>query len=222
MKSWKIVVPVLLVMCLASMASAAEMSTGSGMKGHLTLGANGGLAVPSGKLSANFTDNGADMGLGWDAGGSLDWFATDQLAIGADVSFGSMKSKDDPNPGEELKAKTLSYGVHGRWYIPTGGGKMLPWLGAGVAMYNRKISDEVPGASIELSDTKPGANFGVGIEYLASEMVGLGINGTYDLTFGKWEQDINGDGVNDAVLDNWNLMRFNAAVTFHFPHAAAK
>jgi len=220
MKSWKIVVPMLVVLSMASIASAAEQSTSSGMKGHITVGVNGGITVPSGKLAADYTDDGADMGMGWDAGGAVDWFATDQLAIGADANFGAMKAKDDPSPGIELKAKTTQFGLHAKWFIPTGGGKLMPWLGAGVAMYTRKLEASGGGATADVSDSKPGANFGVGADYMVSEMVGIGINGAYDLTFGKMEDDVDGDGVDDEIIENWNLIRFNAALTFHFPHAA--
>lgn len=221
MKSWKIVFPALLLMCSASLASAATMDSGSSeMKGHFTLSGVGGITVPSGKLSADYTDDGADMGMGWDAGAALDWYLTNQVALGADATFGSMKAKDDPGPGVELKAKTTQFGVHGKWLVPTGG-KVTPWLGAGIAMYNRKLEASGGGATFDVSDTKPGANFGVGVDYMMSNMVGLGVNGMYDLTFGEMKKDVDGDGIEDKILDNWNYIRFNVALTFHFAGAGA-
>ena len=223
MKSWKIMVPMLMLLCFASAASAATMaSTASPMKGKFTIQGFGGLLVPSGDLSNK--DKG-DQGLGWDAGGAVDYFVTDQIAIGADIGYGATKNKDNipdstgANSGAELKAKTLMFGAHAKWFLPTGGGKIMPWLGAGAGMYNRKLELTESGASLEFKDNKVGGWGGVGVDYMMSDMVCLGVNGAYHFS-GKFEdtQTIGGFDVT-AKSDNWSYMTFNAALTLHFPMA---
>lgn len=222
MKSWKIVVPMVMMVCLASSALAQTTApTASPMKGHFTITGMGGLEVPTGDLSDK--DKGFDQNLGWDAGGAVDYFITDQIAIGADVAYFATKNKDaivdstGADTGAEAKAKTMAFGVHAKWFMPTGGGKIMPWLGAGVGMYNRKFEITERGASLEFKDNKVGGWGGVGVDYRMTEMVALGVNGAYHFS-SKFEdtQSIGGFDVT-ASSDNWSFITFNAALTLHFP-----
>ena len=52
----------------------------------------------------------------------------------------------------ELKAKTTNFGIHGNWFIPTGG-KVLPYLGAGVGYYSRKPEIKVTSGGSSASFT---------------------------------------------------------------------
>jgi outer membrane protein W len=215
MKSWKIVIPAVLLMCAAVVSQAASASNGPAMKGHWVIGSMGGMAIPSGKLSeeaaADENDNltSAEMGAGANFGGMAEYFVTDQIGIGADFAFASMTTKNDVLKLVDFKAKTLQFGVHGKWIIPAGE-KVLPYLNVGVGMYNRKLEASVPGLSIDFSDSKPGINGGVGLDYMVNSQVGLGASGAYHYSIGKLEDQEFG-----VMMDNWSYIAFNAALTFH-------
>jgi opacity protein-like surface antigen len=200
-------------------------------KGDMAFGVNGGLAMPLGALAEDFDPmsedaGGADMKMGFDFGVTFDYFLMKELAIGADFSY-AMNTMDDQeiegNTYEELiKGKTMQYGVHGKYFVPTGG-PVSPYLNLGLSMYNRKaeFSDEfMDGMGMDednVSDNVFGMNFGAGVEYMVTPQVGLGVNGAYHYTFGEFKPEVGGEEV--EMLDDWNYMTFNAAVTFHFPMA---
>ncbi len=209
MKLWKIAVPVLMLTCLASIASAAMMQgTAAPMKGQFTISGMGGVEVPTADLSDKAK---GDQGAGWGAGGSVDYFFTDQIALGADFMYFATKSKDpfeDPVTllPEDLKAKTMEYGVHAKWFMPTGGGKLMPWLGVGIGAANRKL--EI--GSTSDNDTKLAVYPGVGVNFAITSMVDLGVNGMYHFTSGKFkESDV-----------NWQFISFGGVLTFHIPHSS--
>src|SRR5262249_2949588 len=99
----------------------------------------------------------------------------------------------------------MAYGVHGKWFMPTGGGKMMPWLGVGVGAYNRKAEESASGISVSTDDTKVGFSPGVGLDYMMSSNVAIGVNGMHPFTSGKFK---------DSAV-NWNFISFNGVVTFH-------
>jgi opacity protein-like surface antigen len=192
-----------------------------------------------------------------DFGFGVDYFLTNNIAIGVDVSMLSTKMKDvtlkyvdetafyagDAGSGEStgvltyvdvkavelLKAKTLQYGIHGKYLITTGG-PIAPFVQLGFGMYNRKIEGGTLGGEAikfgpkedqaSLSDTKPGMNVGFGADYKVNEMIRVGLSGTYHMTFGKFEQDVtNSDDavVKETLLKNWSYATINLGVTFFMP-----
>jgi len=180
-------------LCLMAFPAFAE-------KGDMAFGVNGGLSMPVGQLA---DEDKANMSMGYDVGANFDYFITKEVALGVDGSFGSLSNDDD----SDLKAKTIQYGAHVKYFIPTGG-QFLPYLNLGVAGYSRKVEY----GDDDASDNVLGLNAGVGVEYKVTPQIGIGVNGAYHFTFGEWEPD-EGPG----KLDDWTLINFNGAVTFHFP-----
>ncbi len=186
-------------------------------QGDMAFGVNGGMAMPMGCLADE--DDGADMKMGPDFGINFDYFITKDMALGLDGSYVMMTS----NESDDIKAKTMQFGVHGKYFVPTGNEQFLPYLNLGVGYYNRKIEFEGDAADFfgedKLSDNKFGLNAGVGVEYKVTPMVGIGVNGAYHYTFGEWKPEIDGEEPEEALLDDWNYISFKGAVTFYFPMA---
>ena len=182
-------------------------------QGDMAFGVIGGMTMPMGCLA---DEDEANMKSGLNLGGSFDYFVTKDLALGLDASYGMMTSEDD----EDVKGKTLQFGVHGKYMVPTGG-QFVPYLSAGLGMYNRKVdfSDEVADFlgldESSFSDNVFGMNFGVGAEYKVTPTVGIGVNGAYHYTLGEFKPEVDGEEV--TLLDDWTYMVFNAGVTFYFP-----
>jgi hypothetical protein len=173
-------------------------------KGDMAFGVNGGLAMPMGQLA---DEDYANMKLGYDGGLFFDYMLTKEIALGVDGSYAMSTNKDD----SDIKGKTMEFGVHGKYFVPTGG-QFLPYLSLGAGMYNRKAEFSDGAISVDVSDNVVGMNFGVGAEYMMTPMVGLGVNGTYHYTFGEFSPEDLTEG-----LDDWTYITLNAAVTFHFP-----
>lgn len=239
-----VAVAVASLMLMAFAAFAAEAPVGEDMKGKFSISAFGGLAMPSGKLGEEFDvltgtlDDGfpgVGMKMSPDFGASVDYFVTKDIAVGADVSYVKMKNEAvavlgiDVLPEKWLEATTLQFGVHGKYFLPTGG-PVRPYLALGAGMYSRKLALTDEGKTAledllegpvdvsEFSDSKFGGNGGVGVEYKVNEMFGVGLNGAYHMTMGKLEHDF-GTGTEETVLKDWTYMAFNAQVTFYIPMA---
>ena len=226
--------------CVTSMAFAAQAAVGSGgedMKGQFAIGATGGLAMPMGKLGEKIdllaettTDEGlggADMKMGTAFGAHVDYFITKEFAIGLDASYVTMSMNDQTILGttykDLVKAKTMQFGVHGKYFVPTGG-PLVPYLSLGAGMYSRKLelsNDFQQGMDVtesEFTDSKPGVNAGVGIEYKVNPMFGIGASGIYNAAMGKFKHDF-GSGTEETVLKDWTYTTFSVALTYHIPMA---
>jgi outer membrane protein W len=203
MRKTSVMLAAVAMLAVSSMASAATMTPGTGMKGSWFIGPMGAISVPTGDLSDKDKLNSK---LGFDIGGLVDYALTDQIGIGVDGAFNSMVNKDDSN----VKFKTTSFGVHGNWFMPTGG-NIMPYLGVGVGYYNRKIEGSSGSASVSLTSGSVGANGGVGVGIMATPSIGLAVDARYHFT-----PSTNFD-VAGAEKINWSFMTFNAAVLFHIP-----
>jgi outer membrane protein W len=214
MRKLGIVVTAIACLMLAAQVFAATAPAAGAFKGQMDVGAFGGVAVPMGKLADKSTETelGGNMKMGYGGGVFFDYFMTPEIALGLDGSYVTSTNKDDSN----VKGNTMQYGIHGKYLIPTGG-KFLPYLQVGAAMYNRKADYTSGGASVSASDTKPGINGGVGFGYKVNESVAVGLNGMYHYTIGKFEPEIEGTKV--ELLKDWNYVGFNAVVTFTIPKA---
>jgi opacity protein-like surface antigen len=191
-------------LCLMAFPAFAE-------KGDMAFGVNGGLAMPMGQLA---DEDYADMKMGPDFGLGFDYFITKDIALGLDGSYAMMTS----NESDDVKANTMAFGVHGKYFVPTGG-QFMPYLNLGVGMYNRKVEFSGDTADFlgedNVSDNTFGLNAGVGVEYKVTPKIGIGVNGAYIYTFGEFKPEVGGEEV--TLLDDWNYIAFNAAVTFYFP-----
>jgi len=190
-------------MMTAAMAHAAmTMTPSSGLKGSWSIGPMGGLTVPVGDLSDK---DKANAGVGWDVGGTIDYFMTDALGLGIDGTFGSMSNKDF----SDVKFKTTQFGAHFEWLVPTGG-KIIPYLGAGVGYYNHKV--DVSGGSSDSTFTKGGVGFngGAGLGYRASDNMSVVADIRYHYS------KINGDDIAPGADDfNWSYASFNIMLLWH-------
>jgi|WetSurMetagenome_2_1015567.scaffolds.fasta_scaffold165759_1 opacity protein-like surface antigen len=208
MRKLGIVVTAIACLMVSVMAYAAD-APAAGAKGQFEIGLMGGIAMPMGKLAAD-TEDGANMKMGFGGGLALDYFVMPELAIGLDGSYVTMSNETT----SDIKAKTMQYGLHAKYVIPTGG-KFVPYLQVGGAMYSQKVEGVVSDLlTVTLDATKFGFNGGVGVGYKASEMVAVGVNGFYHMA-GKFEPEI--DGVEVEALKDWSYITFNAAVTFTIP-----
>jgi opacity protein-like surface antigen len=165
-----------------------------------------------GKLASDSENEGFNGKMGFGGGANFDYFIVENFAIGVDGGYATLGS--DWEGLTDTKATTLHFGAHGKYMVPTGG-PLMPYLFAGGGFYSAKVTD-IPGED-DLSQSKFGLNAGVGVEYMVSDMVGIGVNGAYQMALGKFEPEIN--GTKEEVLKDWNYIEFNAAVTFHLPMA---
>lgn len=221
MRKTSVLVTAVAMLAVASMAQAMTMTPGTGMKGSWFIGPMGGLTMPVGDLSKDFnttssTEFGADQGMGFNIGGLLDYALTDQIGIGIDGAYNTTKSKDDiPDaPGVSLKATTTSFGAHAEWFLPTGG-KVLPYLGAGVGYYNKKFKSDGASPEIEAKKGGIGVNGGVGVALMASPSMGFGVDARYHWT-PKDSFDF-GPGIGTTPDVNWSFITINAVLTFRIP-----
>ncbi len=212
-----IVAAVACLMLTAFAAQAATATTAEDMKGVIGITVGGGLTVPTGDLAKEDNTFNVKFKMGYDVGGGIEYFLTKDIGIGVDGTFGSMKADLPSGVTGDIKAKTIQFGLHGKYLIPTGG-PVVPYLQLGLGMYNRKIEASEGGVSVDFSDTKPGLNAGVGVGYKINDMIGIGVNGAYHLAFGKFEPEIGGEKV--ELLKDWNYIAFNAGLTFNIKPAA--
>ena len=187
MKTCKIAVAVALVMLTAASAFAADTTKkmwhdAVSTPGNWTLGIQGGMSKPTG-------DYGTVANSGWNFGGQADYAMNAQWGLGGDLAYHANTASDvvnaalvaDPffGPGTEMKFSTIQYGVHTTFKIPTQGSNMFPYLQLGMGGYNVKSTISgglLPG---DISQSKFGYNMGGGVDFRATPVVNLGINGTY-------------------------------------------
>jgi len=187
MRSWKFVGPVLLIVLFASSALAAgssmSSSSSSTSSGSWTLGINGGGSFPTGdyKDVAN---------TGWNIGGQGDYWINSMWGVGVDAAYHANNGSDDFNAalvadpafgtGSEVKWSTIQYGAHVAFMIPTQSSQIFPYLQGGVAGYNVKFKIDGGLQPGDESVNKVGFNIGTGVDFRATPVVNLGINGTYN------------------------------------------
>lgn len=214
-KSWMVLAALACLAVMATTAVAETASVGDDMKGQVTVGLQGGIVLPMGKLAED-VDLEAEEGIGgfqgkmgFGGGLCVDYFITKEFALGLDGSYATFES--DYADAGDAKATTMQFGLHGKYMVPTGG-PMVPYLFVGGGMYNAKLTDI---GMDDLSQTKFGVNGGVGVGYKINDMVSLGVNGAYHMALGEFKPEI--DGTEVVVLDDWSYMTFNAGVTFQIP-----
>ncbi len=186
MRGFKIAVPVVLVALMAATAFAAEtkmskMSSGS-TSHNWTLGINGGGSFPTGdfKDAAN---------TGYNIGGQADWWMNSQWGFGADFTYHANNGSDAANAaavtaygaGSQAKVSVLQYGAHATYMIPMQGSQVYPYLQGGAGGYDLKT--KISGGTTSPSDVtanKFGFNIGAGVDFRATDVVSLGVGGTYN------------------------------------------
>lgn len=151
-------------------------------KGSMTLGVNGGMLIPSGDFADGFK-------TGWFGAVSGDYGVNDKCSVGLEVGMSGTKHEDDgtnaalvyPGLTGTIKdqATIMPILLRGKYMFPTSAEKVHPYVVLGVGMYNFKEKFETDNFSEEPSDTKFGGRGGVGVTYMASPQVGIGVEGSY-------------------------------------------
>ena len=208
MRKLGIVVTAIACLMMAAVAFSAEAPVAGAAKGQMSIGVFGGMGMPMGELAD--TDLG-NMKTGFGGGAFFDYFVTPQIALGLDGGYVTMANNEDSS----VKANTMQYGLHGKYFIPTGG-PVVPYLMIGLSGYGQKIEMKEDAIAMSLSSTKFGFNGGVGVDFKVNESVFVGVNGLYHMA-GKFEPEV--DGTKEEVFKDWNYMTLNAAVTFRIPMA---
>ncbi len=184
----------LVALPIASVASAA---------GWMVSGF-GGATVPTGDFA---DENKADAQTGWQAGGAVDYLFNDMWTFGVDGSWnqnthgfeGKTETITDPGSGntidvhgDEDRFKTWQVGAHAKYMIPMEGSPIHPFALLGLGVYNTKedwtytVTPVSPSGTAfttsgsEKFDSKFGGKLGLGANWMANEMWGIGVEADYN------------------------------------------
>ncbi len=193
MRSWKslILVTAMLLLVPAATASAS---------GGWMIDVRGGLGMPMGDFGDNFKSG---LMIGVEATKMM----STNLGIGLEGGYLKNGASDDfitsLGTGMDADAKIMSYGVHGKYMLGSPGSKTMPYLVAGMGMYNSKIKVTPANPSFpEESSTDFGLRGGMGLNMMMGPKMGLGFQA--DLNSVMTE----GDSSNFIGLSaglHWNL-----------------
>lgn len=175
-------------------------------KGNMSIALSGGLGIPMSKFSdvptaADIAANkiqGLGTKAGINGGVAFDYMVTDAVAFGVNGSFSKTDGKDDLNTiyqnevngGDPVKAtgSMIEGGVHLKYMIPIQDSPMSPYLMAGGGFYSVKskftfdnTSISAPPTIVEATSNKFGGKIGAGVSYKASEVVGIGVEGVFNI-----------------------------------------
>ena len=163
---------------VAALALMLVVPQAQAAKGDWMLDFNGGAAIPTG----DFKDAAK---LGFMGGVGAGYMVTEAFCVGVDGSYITNKPSDAeaaaiaPATG---KFSIMQGGAHGKYMFPMSGeSKISPYAVVGLGIYNFKTKVEFGGVSADTSVSKIGGRGGLGLMYKASENVGVGVEGTYNL-----------------------------------------
>jgi|GEM_PF-4881098 len=197
-KKTMLITSVLAMVLVVPMAHAA--------KGNMSISLTGGMGIPMSKFSdvpssTDFSNNkiqGLGTKAGINGGVGFDYMVSDAVAFGLSGSFSKADGKDDLNTiyqsevngGDPVKAtgSVIEGGVHLKYLIPIQDSPMSPYLMAGGGFYSVKSKFEfdntsisAPPTVIEATSNKFGGKIGAGVTYKASEVVGIGVEGVFNI-----------------------------------------
>jgi outer membrane protein W len=165
----------LLVAALALMLVAPQAQAA---KGDWMIDFNAGAAIPM----SDFKDAAK---LGFMGGVGAGYMVSDAFCVGIDGSYIKNSQSDLLKAAlapAVAKFSMIQGGAHAKYMFPMAAeSKISPYVVAGVGIYNFKTKIEQGGASADTSVSKVGGRGGVGLMYKASENVGVGVEGTYNL-----------------------------------------
>lgn len=176
----------LLIGALALMLAATQAQAATG---DWTLGLNGGTSIPL----SDFKDVAK---VGFLGGVSIGYSVTDNVTVGADGSFLSNSGSDLLNDGLTAvatliegtpttvtgKTTMIQGGAHLKYMFPMAAESAVsPYVVLGAGVYNVKLKTESanPTYAGDTSESKFGGRGGLGINYMASEKVGIGLEGAF-------------------------------------------
>ena len=152
---------------LAFLAALAAGVSATERKGMFGADLGGVLTLPTGDFGNVFK-------MGWKAGGSVGYFVTDQIQLGATGAYSQNKVDDTTLAPTGSKFNILQFGAFGKYMFKMQNDKIAPYLKAGVSMYNGKSS--VTGAT---SNTDFGINGGLGVGFAVSPTASVFVEGAY-------------------------------------------
>ena len=213
-------------------------------KGNMSISVTGGMGIPVSKFSdvptaADISANkiqGLGTKAGVNGGVAFDYMVTEAVALGLSGSFSKADGKDDlntiyqteVNSGDPVKAtgSMIEGGVHLKYMIPIQDSPMSPYLMAGGGFYSVKskfvfdnTSISAPPTTIEATSNKFGGKIGAGVTYKASEAVGIGVEGVFNIfQFDKDELskqfEANGAAPNLIDVSSASSIALRAVVSF--------
>ena len=174
MRSWKSLILVTAMLLLVPAAAFAN--------GGWSIDARAGLGIPMGDLKDSFKSG---LLVAVEASKMM----TTNLALGVDGNY----IKNNPNDAysaalpttSDAELKFMHYGVHGKYMLGTQGSKMMPYMVAGMGLYNVKfeVTDPTPALESKSSDTKFGLRGGLGMNMMVGQSWGIGVQADYNDVF---------------------------------------
>ena len=174
------------------MAALPQVGSANGV----SVTAFGGTIIPTGTFG---DENHLGAKVGYQFGGSLDFAAAAQFAIGVDGSFNKDKGQldgttidlggGDSENISKAEFSTVQAGVHGKYLIPAQG-PVHPFVLLGLGVYRVKYAEEgedviggvsTPFSSEVSSDTKFGGKLGVGGTWAFQPSWGISAEADYNL-----------------------------------------
>jgi outer membrane protein W len=151
--------------------------TGAFAAGAMTIGVNGGIAMPTG-------DWGDVFGMGFTGGAFGDYAINEQFSLGIAADYVSTPVKDEFKvEGVDVKTSIIPVVLQAKWTPPMKDSKVAPYIMAGGGYYMLKITvaEEVGDATVSVSAdaNKPGFFGGAGVDFKASPQVKVGVFGKY-------------------------------------------
>ena len=163
-----------LVVAVMLLVPAAAFANGGGW----TLDVRGGLGLPMGDYGDAFKSG---LLIGVEASKMM----TTNLALGLEGGYLKNSPTDDYQTflgtGTDAEAKFMHYGVHGKYMLGQAGSKTMPYLVAGLGMYNGKFNVTPPGGPEQsTSNTDFGLRGGAGMNIMMGQRMGLGFQADYN------------------------------------------
>lgn len=143
-------------------------------KGMIGLTGKGGVGIPTGTL-----DDATKVG--WRAGGGVEYFITNNIAIGANGFYAQNKADDTliVAPVTDIKEQLIEYGVFGKYAFKIQDSRLAPYvkLGVGGLSAKTKITPEPAGGN--QTETFFGGNAGAGLSFDVAPKVSVFVEGAY-------------------------------------------
>jgi hypothetical protein len=214
MKSWTWSALALAGLLLTMAVSVADATTvAPPARGTLVIGAIGGLTLPQGALDSDIWVNGRPIAekfdMGWNGGGTADWFLNEQFALGATVGTGVLKNSEF----SDIQGSTTLAVAHVKYY-PRLAWPVRPYAVVGAGWYGRHGEGSAGGVFASATDNSQGFLFGLGADRALDSRFGLGVHVTYHNTSGAFEPTVEGHEV--RALDDWRFVLADLQLTYRF------
>ena len=168
---------------LALLAILAAGVSATERKGMFGTDLGGVLTMPMGDFKDAYK-------MGWRANGSVSYFVTDDIAIGATGAYSQNKASDTylaalqaaDSTVTDASSKILQFGAFGKYMFKMQNPTIAPFLKAGVGFYNTKASVSASTNS-SASNTNFGINGGLGVSFAVSPTASVFVEGAYHNVF---------------------------------------